>query len=123
MELQTLADRVEALERQNRWLRRGLAVAGIVGLATAGMAQVVPLPDEVRTRRLVLLDSAGRLRAELTTDGEAPVLTLRDASDDVLIQLSGYGSRAAIVYRDHLGELEDLVAPPGVRPLTKRDRR
>jgi hypothetical protein len=122
MELQALAGRVEALERQNRQLRRCLAVVGLAGLAAVGMAQVVPVPDEVRTRRLVLLDSAGEMRAELTTDREMPALTLRDAEGHLLIELTGDGSRAAIVYRDHRGDLEDLAAPPGVRPLTKRDR-
>ena len=58
MELQALAGRVEALERQNRRLRHGLVVIGLAGLAVVGMAQVMPVPDEVRTRRLVLLDTA-----------------------------------------------------------------
>ena len=122
MELQALAGRVEALERQNRRLRHGLVVIGLAGLAVVGMAQVMPVPDEVRTRRLVLLDTAGVVRAELTTARENPVLTLRDAQGHLLIELTGLGSRAAIVYRDHRGDLEDLAAPPGVRPLTTREK-
>ena len=120
MDLQSLTTRVDSLERQNRRLKRSLVAAGVVALSVAGMAQVVPLPDEVRTRRLVLIDQAGELRAEMTTSNGVPVLTLRDAAGAVLVRLSGDGSRAMIQYRDHRGELADLAAPPGVRPLTRR---
>jgi hypothetical protein len=119
MDLQGLTTRVEDLERQNRRLKRGLVAAGVVALGVAAMAQVVPLPDEVRTRRLVLIDQDGELRAEMASPNGVPVLTLRDAAGNVLVRLTGNGSRGVIQYRDHRGDLQDLAAPPGVRPLTR----
>jgi hypothetical protein len=121
MDLQTLACRVEVLELQNRRLKRWLAGTAVIGLSAIGMGQVVPPPDEVRTRRFVLVNDAGEVRGELTAERGVPALTLHDAAGDVLIRLTGNGSRAVLEYLDHRGDVQDLAAPPGLRPLTRRE--
>ena len=116
-----LFSRVETLERQNRSLRRGLAALGVVAASVVWMAQTSPIPGELRARRLVLVTETGEVRGELTTTSDGlPVLSLRDQAGDLLIHMTGDGTRAVLSYRDGKGRMHDVAAPMGMRPLTRR---
>ena len=116
-----LIPRVEALERQNRSLRRGMAALTVAAASLVWMAQTSPIPGELRARRLVLVTETGEVRGELTTTSAGlPVLSLRDQAGNVLIRMTGDGTRAVLSYRDDKGEMHDVAAPMGMRPLTQR---
>jgi hypothetical protein len=67
--LDGLHARLQRLEREVGWWRRvGVAALAGVGLVGAVAATVTTNPDEVKTRRLVITDGAGRGRAILTVD-------------------------------------------------------
>lgn len=67
----TIEDRVNSLERQNRWIRRlaSCALAGLACVLLMGQGKPKPLPDLV-AGSLRIEDSAGRSRMHLYTDGE-----------------------------------------------------
>ncbi|MGH7300067.1 MAG: hypothetical protein ACREJE_06630 [Candidatus Rokuibacteriota bacterium] len=61
--------RLERLEREVGWWRRmGIAALAGAGLFGAVAATVTTNPDEVKTRRLVIIDGEGRGRAVLMVD-------------------------------------------------------
>lgn len=119
MNEQTLADRVTALERQNRRLRGGVVALALAAGATVSMAQVPLSPPEVRAQRVVLVDQQGDVRIELRADLGTPSVMLRDGTG-LLVELTGAGRRAAVRYRDEDGAIRDLAAPLGPRPATRR---
>jgi hypothetical protein len=62
----TLIERLERLEREVRWWRLGAVVAGgLLGLVALVGATKPPVADEVRAKRFVLVDEAGREHARL----------------------------------------------------------
>jgi hypothetical protein len=75
-----LCGRLDRLERQVRWWRRGaLAVGGLAALAVAGAMAEPPLKElDVRTLRVV--DADGHDRIVLTSDPQEPDITLFDPS-------------------------------------------
>jgi hypothetical protein len=61
--------RLERLEREVVWWRRvGIAALACAGLLGGVAATVTTSPDEVKTRRLVIIDGDGRGRAVFTVD-------------------------------------------------------
>jgi hypothetical protein len=62
--------RVATLEHRLARTRRfaGLATLVIAGAVASGFVRPVPVSDEVRTRRVVVVDAAGRPRIELGED-------------------------------------------------------
>ena len=113
--------RVELLERRNRTLQRWLAALSIVAAALVSMAQMGPIPGEIRARRFVLVTDRGEIRGEFTTWGELPMLSLRDAAGNPLIRFTGNSTGGAVLeYRDAAGQVQDLAAPMGAKPLTRR---
>ncbi|HXE81409.1 MAG TPA: hypothetical protein VNK41_11695 [Vicinamibacterales bacterium] len=116
---QTLAGRVDRLERQNRTLRRTVAAAALVAGAFVWMAQVPIAPPEVRARRITIVNDNDQAVIELLADGNVPTIAVRDG-DDVLVELAGRLGRGVIRYRDQDGVMRDLTAPPGPRPAARR---
>jgi len=90
MQATALERRVAALERRNRIVTTGLVTL----LALAGLSASVRqagVPDELRARRIVMVDGEGRVRAELAVDEEGSAgLFVRDAE----------GRRRAMVVHD-----------------------
>jgi hypothetical protein len=87
-----LAARLEALERENRRLRRwaALALASLAALAGVGAARETT-PRIVEARQFVVRDDAGRIRARLgiaSPEGAAR-LTLQDADGRVTADVGG----------------------------------
>jgi hypothetical protein len=64
--LDRLTQRLDRLERENRWLKR-VGAAGLIGLAGVLFmgAALAKVPDEVRAKAFVVVDDAGIERARL----------------------------------------------------------
>ena len=73
--------RLAKLERENRVMKwAAIVIAGLVGsMALMGQAATPKVVDEIRTKRLVVVDAAGKARAGLGLVQGAPWLSLYDA--------------------------------------------
>ncbi len=117
----TLVDRVERLEQQNRRLKLGgvacLAVVGTVLLM--GQAAAPKVSDEIRTRQLVVVDETGETRAVLRGTADASQFLLYASGvPQVVIQASLAGPGLNIL-RDGKGVV--LEADEKGAALTFRD--
>jgi hypothetical protein len=112
--LDTLAGRLDDLERQNRRLKQ-LLVAAVVVLAAIGTrAQVAPAA--VTGDRFVLVDAQNR---PATGAARYPVLTFLDPGGRPRLRL-GLGSRGALLeVVDENGKARDYFGPFTARPLTQ----
>ncbi len=89
-EVQSVNDRLERLEKENRRLKKwgGIAAGAFVALGLFGFAGPV-VCDIVTGERLVIRDGAGRQRAGFDAyHNEAPGLTLHDANGRQRAKLS-----------------------------------
>jgi hypothetical protein len=80
-DMQSVNDRLERLEKQNRRLKvwGGVAVGGLLSLGLFGFA--APICDIVTGERLVIRDNSGRQRVGIDAyHNDAPGLTLNDTS-------------------------------------------
>jgi hypothetical protein len=80
-----LAARVDKLERENRRLKGGVGVVialltlGLVGTWFLTRREPAPaVPDEIQTRKLVVVDSNGKQRVSLGTFEHGPGISLFD---------------------------------------------
>lgn len=89
-ELQSLRERLERLEKQNRWFKRAAAAALLAAAAMIVMGQTRPTRT-VTASKFVLLDSQDRTRAVLQTDlnGTGSALTFMDATGRKRLVLAG----------------------------------
>ena len=82
-EIFELIERLEKLERQNRWMKRG-ALALTAGLAVTlfmGAGGNKPeVLDEIRVKKLVIEDDAGTIRCQLDASNKGTILQLNDRS-------------------------------------------
>jgi hypothetical protein len=78
--------RLNAIERQNRLLKRGLGVVVAVGGAVLLMGQAVP--TTVSAQQFLLVDGAGKRRAEMSLAGGAARLLLFDKAKRVRLNLT-----------------------------------
>jgi hypothetical protein len=95
--LDGLHARLDRLEREVGWWRRvGVAALAGVGLFGAIAATVTTNPDEVKTRRLVIIDGEGRGRALFTVDdSDRTRLTLTDGDGGTTADLTVTPGQAA----------------------------
>jgi hypothetical protein len=124
--LETLAQRLIALERQNRRLKRAFAgalVGALVILAAIGSKAQVPATT-VAADRLSMVDAQGRTRATIenspaTAQGH-PLLTFFDRSGNPRLRI-GIGARGGPTLEtiDENGKAKDFFGPPYARPLTQ----
>ena len=94
----TTEQRLERLERENRWMRRigavGVAVAATVFLIGQGTDKE---PPDLTVRSLTVVDKDGKSRAQLRTTAEGwPSLTLRDGDGRVWVALSSLADSSTI---------------------------
>jgi hypothetical protein len=84
-DMRAVLERLEKIEKQNRWLKRTVAVATTVVGAIALMGPSAPRPetriitgkpDVIYAHKFGLTDEAGRIRAALAMSAEGPTLTL-----------------------------------------------
>ena len=121
--LDSLARRLDGLDRQNRRLKH-LLVGAVVLLGAAG-ARAQVAPAAVTGDRFVLVDAQNRTRATLDTPlpptgaGRYPVLTFLDPAGKPRLRL-GLGSRGALLeIVDENGKVRDYFGPFTARPLTQ----
>ena len=72
-------ERLERLERQNQWLRRGVLSLLLVIGATLVMGQAGPKNGELVGRRLILKDKDGKVLVELGPSGKGNALHIHGA--------------------------------------------
>ena len=93
-ETQAVIHRLEKLERQIRFWRRGalvtFALVGVVFL----MGQAAPKPTTVEARELILRDENGKARMTLRVTKHGPILGLFDAAGEVQAGLGALGGGA-----------------------------
>jgi hypothetical protein len=98
--LDTLAARIDTLERQNRWLKRGAVAVAAIGLCAGAAAQTLKRVAVVG-ERFTLVDTMDRTRAALEnragTATTSPVLT----------------------FLDEKGKARDFFGGPAIRPATQ----
>ncbi len=104
---QQLEVRIEKLEAQNRWFKRGALtlLIALISLSlmgqtkqtkqtkkaapkTAATAGAPITPDQIEAHSFVLKDTNGKVRAELSMTGTGPGLKLRDESGTALVTLA-----------------------------------
>lgn len=106
LEAADLARRLDRLERRmGRW--RSLAIlalaAGMAGAAAAfsGAASADrPAPAELRVERLAIVDTEGRTRILLTTDGQDGFIGLTDAQGQTRAMIQSHPGGARITLGD-----------------------
>ena len=119
--LDTLAARIDTLERQNRRLRRGAVALAAIGLCAGAAAQK---PAAVVGDRFTLVDPMDRTRAALENRTGAstasPVLTFFDDRGQPRLRL-GLGSHGAALLEtvDENGKARDFFGGPAIRPATQ----
>jgi len=89
----TTDQRIERLERQNRWMRRVgvLAIIGIAALLFMAQARESKLPD-LKVRSLAVLDEKGRVRASLAPHENGVGFTLSDVNLKSRMMLGVWGT-------------------------------
>jgi hypothetical protein len=111
--------RLRRLERQ--W--RGLRALAIVGAITAAAAATTAFgrrdQPSVRTSRLELTDSLGRVRATLAVGRDAAAWTLVDSTGRTVAALT-LEETGQIAVRDAEGRVQALLGPATVHHLTER---
>lgn len=79
-DLRFVAERLEKLEKQNRWMKNaGLAVLALAGCSFL-MAQALPASGTIEAREFNLRDKAGNVRRRLGMNEAGPYLSLIDAT-------------------------------------------
>jgi len=121
--LDTLAARIDTLERQNRWLKLGAVAVAAIGLCAGAAAQALK-PVAVVGDRFTLVDTMDRTRAVLENRTGAsttsPVLTFLDDKGQPRLRL-GLGQHGAALLEtiDENGKAKDFFGGPAIRPATQ----
>ncbi len=111
MSEQTGIDRICTLERQVQWQRQ-MFVAGLLVIGVMGFRRQPTTSDEVRTKRLVVVDDSGRARVVIDQD---PATTdRRSRSSGVTLYDSTGAERGGMSTMDDGGVVIALDAPMGV---------
>jgi len=113
--MNTLESRVEKLERQNRVLKCAgmLALAAVSCLLLMGQSPGDKVWDELRTRRLTVVDEAGKERARLSMVGvpdldyREPALLLFSESAKVKVDLRIAGDESIVPLMPMLRMLDE----------------
>lgn len=93
----TLTQRLDRLERENRWWKvLGIVSAAVLGLVVLTGATGSKVADEVRARKFTVVDNKGRVRGMLgmkERERQEPgvVLDLADSEQKLRVQLRGSG--------------------------------
>jgi len=111
--------RLLRLERQWRAVRAGAAVGMVFALAAATSAFERQVPPSLRTSRLELTDSLGRVRATLAAGGAAAAWTLVDSAGRPVAAVT-LEETGQIAIRDGEGRVQALLGAPTAHRLTER---
>ncbi|MFO7945970.1 MAG: hypothetical protein R6V19_04065 [Armatimonadota bacterium] len=92
MGTKALAERVERLERQNRWLKIGAAVVAAIMVVAVLMGQTPEEKtieaDKIKVESLQIVDAEGKRRGTFTMMEGRPVLALYDRTEKPRIGMS-----------------------------------
>jgi len=126
--LDAVSRRLDRLERQNRWLRRGL-IAGVVAMAAAAAAaQAPPARPAVTAGRIALVDADNHDRAVLESvpsvrGTDNPILTFFDQNGRPSVRL-GISDRGPVLdVQDRDGKWRNLLGGPVTVPATSYEPR
>ena len=110
--LASLHGRLSRLEREVTWWRRlGIGALACIGLVGAVAATVTTNPDEVKTRRLVIMDADGRARAMFTVDdSDRTRLTMNDRDGATSADLTVSPGQSAALSVSRAGAQAQLAA-------------
>jgi hypothetical protein len=114
-----LMERLARLERQARWwkLLTFVAIFAALGGTAATTAQQTAVT--VTGTKFVLQESGDKPRAVLEMRGVQPTLSFFDVKGRELLQLAVLDNgRPSIKWLDRFGRAHEVLAGPGVRPLT-----
>jgi hypothetical protein len=123
-ELDTIARRLDALDKENRRLKQLLVLAAII-VAAAAAIRTQAAAATVTADRLVLVDAQNRARATfemsapLVAGTSYPVLTFLDAAGKPRLRLGLAARGPMLELVDENGKTRDYLAPAGPRPLTQ----
>jgi hypothetical protein len=124
LEMQQVMDRLERVERQNRWLvRGGLALALSCGIVLL-MAQK-SLARSIEAQKFVLKDTAGEMRAELHMTDTGPELAIWGNSrsvPDIRLLPDKAGPSLALGAGQDFVLLDDVVGAPELHLNTRKAR-
>jgi len=89
----SLAQRLDRLEREVKWWKRGIVLSlAAVGALALPAASFTAAPKVVEATRFVLRDDAGKIRATMQAGPGGPFeFTINDASEQRLAQLTQWG--------------------------------
>lgn len=89
----SIENRLAALERSaRRWRVAALLLAvGMVAAIGLGAAKDKPIQDEVRTRKLVVVDDKGEAVGLLLSDGKQNMLTLKSGAAAITFSVASDG--------------------------------
>ncbi len=107
-DVQYLTARIEKLERQNQWMKRGGYCVLLFFTAVLAMGQAQPTRT-LEAQSFVLTDSSGIKRAELAMHNAYPTLRFFDAHGRTRIALDGSSDSPAFGPRIELSGEEDRV--------------
>jgi hypothetical protein len=105
-----ILERLEKLERENRWLKRsGVAAAALASLfVILGVAS--PVPQTLTAHQILLTDSSGRVRVKLSAVGRKfPFLALYGPGDRTMLSLDGGGTQPGLAIHDVSGKTRILL--------------
>lgn len=116
--LQSIAQRLERVESENRRLKRLCLAAIVIVGAVLFMAQA-PSHRTVEAQSFVLKDAAGRARAELSlAANDIPTLTMRDAKGEPRVTLGAGDNPFLTMSNPDSSERIQLFVAPDVYGLT-----
>ncbi len=115
MAIMTTEERIERLERKNRFLVAGLVVVAAIMLVVNGVSSfppggaASPPSGEIEATRFLLVDENGKPRAALALDDGRPALGLLDENGKprAALRVSDDGPRLVLV-----GGRQSWMAPP-----------
>lgn len=105
-----ILERLEKLERENRWLKRGgMAAVALASLVVIlGMAS--PAPQTLTAHQILLTDSSGRVRMKLSAVGRKfPFLSFYGPGDRTMLSLEGGGPQPGLAIHDVSGKTRILL--------------
>jgi len=101
----TLEQRLEKLERENRWMRRIGVVAAAVAAAVFLIGQGKDRePPDLVVRSLRVQDEKGKVRASLRMTADGAILGFYDDDGKMRIMLGAKGDRHSLKFIDTAGE-------------------
>ena len=120
-DLQAVLERLEKLEKQNRWLRRVGAMFLILAASVLLMGQAAP-KRTVEANEFILKDANGKKRARLFTTAHGPQLFFMDTNRKPRVGLFQFAGASGVSLNDaNLKTRAEFSLPPDGPSLRLHD--